>query len=309
MRTCLAIPTYGREDVLLETIREALAQEPPADEVLVIDQTPEHEPATASQLKAWDEAGAIRWIRHSPPNLPGARNRALLETRSEIIAFIDDDVRLARGFVAAHAANYADAGVAAVAGRAIQASNRLIPARQRPWPREMDHRFFRLDATERVESVGNFQGCNHSIRVETARRLGGYDENFIGWAYREDSDMALRVLRSGGRIVFDPKAELTHLGAPSGGCRKRPGARLMDEWRVSFPETYFLWKHFFPRAHFWGRTLFWNVRRYVLRWDNVRRPWRLPWALVSYGWSIGAAGVRVARNGRQFGSLHTRTRL
>ena len=43
----VAIPTYNRERVLIDTIEHVLAQNPPADEVLVIDQTEEHEPETA----------------------------------------------------------------------------------------------------------------------------------------------------------------------------------------------------------------------------------------------------------------------
>jgi len=49
----IVIPTYRREQVLVDTLHALLRQEPPADEILVVDQTERHEPATADQLAAW----------------------------------------------------------------------------------------------------------------------------------------------------------------------------------------------------------------------------------------------------------------
>ena len=75
----VAIPTYRRERVLIETIEQVFAQNPGADEVLVIDQTASHEPETQEFLERNEAAGRLRWIRQCPPSLPAARNRALRE--------------------------------------------------------------------------------------------------------------------------------------------------------------------------------------------------------------------------------------
>ena len=79
---CVGIPTYNRERVLVETIEQVLAQDPPADEVLVVDQTETHGPETEAYLARADEAARIRWIKHWPPNLNGARNRPARTSRS-----------------------------------------------------------------------------------------------------------------------------------------------------------------------------------------------------------------------------------
>ncbi|MBI2478234.1 MAG: glycosyltransferase [Planctomycetia bacterium] len=42
----VGIPTYCRGEVLLDTLRQVLQQSPLADEIIVVDQTPEHAPAT-----------------------------------------------------------------------------------------------------------------------------------------------------------------------------------------------------------------------------------------------------------------------
>jgi GT2 family glycosyltransferase len=222
MRVAVAIPTYNRDEVLLDTLREVLAQEPRADEVLVIDQSENHKPEVQAALDALQAAGEIRYLRQSPPNLPAARNRALRETDCDVVIFIDDDVKLDRGFVAAHRRNYeADPAVVAVAGRVVQrlgwGAKRRVPGGRS----DLKKLFIPLDGTERKEGVANFVGANHSVAVSKATACGGYDERFGGVALREETDLALRIYYGGGKIVFDPSASLFHLSAPAGGCRRR----------------------------------------------------------------------------------------
>ena len=99
----IAIPTYGREQVLLETVQLLLEQSPRAAEILVVDQTPQHEPATAHQLEEWDQRGEIRLIRRSLPSIPAAMNAALQAASSPLVLYLDDDLIPAAGLIAAHA--------------------------------------------------------------------------------------------------------------------------------------------------------------------------------------------------------------
>jgi GT2 family glycosyltransferase len=285
----LAIPTYRREKVLTETIEQVLAQAPVASEVLVVDQTPEHEEDTSRQLREWADAGAIRWIRQETPNLPQARNRALREASGGIVIFIDDDVILDPGFVGEHAKYYTRSEVVAVAGRVVQAKGWNYGPRPPSWPRVLDHRYFRMDGLEPAEGIATFPGGNHSVRRHAMLALGGYDERYIGWAYREDTDAAVRLWRAGGTIVFAPEASLLHLAAPCGGCRiKGPDIRR-PEWMLSFPACYFTVRHLLGTSRGWFDLLVGNVRKYVLRRENVFCPWRVPWAFASYVYSAARA--------------------
>ncbi|MCZ2079311.1 MAG: glycosyltransferase family 2 protein [Bryobacterales bacterium] len=278
------MPTYLREQMLVETVANALALDPSPDEILVIDQTPQHELQTEAFLREQESASRIRRIRLSPPNLPAARNLALAETGCEVLIFVDDDVRMPQDFVRLHLRNYTDADVGAVAGRVLQSGLRK-PARK-SWPPIMDHRFFPLDSMERRESVAVLRGCNHSVRTSVLRHIGGYDPNYIGWAWGEDGDVAVRIWKTGRRVVFDPLACLEHLAAPTGGCRMKINNRRLPEWKISFPATYFAFRHLFPTSWFWHDVLLVNFRKFVLRRENVLSPIRLPWALASYGFSI-----------------------
>jgi len=50
MKVSVVIPTYRRERVLLDTVRFLHRLEPPASEILVVDQTGTHLPETAGVL-------------------------------------------------------------------------------------------------------------------------------------------------------------------------------------------------------------------------------------------------------------------
>jgi GT2 family glycosyltransferase len=289
---CLVIPTFNREEVLVDTVKSALALDPPPDEILVIDQTVEHQTETSQFLQTAHDQGKIRWIRHSPPNLCGARNRAKRETRCDILIFIDDDVELPKDFAGQHLKNYADDRVEAVAGRIRQTDESRYGKSQKrkSWPRLFDYKYFRLNSLERVEGVATFMGANHSVTARIMERLGGYDTNYLGQVFRDDTDFAIRIWKAGGRIIYDPDANLLHLCAPSGGARARKGSKPV-EWKVAFPRNYFAWHHLFPKWEFWWMTLFMDQRETALRKYNLFRPWRIPWAVLSYWYSVVRAGM------------------
>ncbi len=68
----IAIPTFNRGTILVETIRQLLALEVPADEIVVVDQTPVQPPEVAAALAQWDADGSIRWIRLPKPSIPSS---------------------------------------------------------------------------------------------------------------------------------------------------------------------------------------------------------------------------------------------
>jgi GT2 family glycosyltransferase len=287
----VVIPTYGRERCLINTIRLLLSQDQPADEILVIDQTPVHDAETNRFLRCHADAGVIRWIRQSPPNLPAARNRGLRETTCDIVLFLDDDVIPDPALIAHHRANYECSSVDAVAGRTTGLGPSRTRSRRVDLRSDFEYQDFDFASTARRESVVALLGANHSVRRVTALALGGYDENYVGWAFREETDLALRLYRRGRTIVFDPRAAVLHLAAPSGGCRIAGLQRVLEEWKVSFPAHYFAWKHLFPGRQFW-REIAATFARSVLCKKNARAPYRLPLALGSYLFALAYASWR-----------------
>ncbi|MEO1791692.1 MAG: glycosyltransferase [Cyanobacteria bacterium J06629_19] len=73
----VVIPTYGREAVLCDSIKSVLAQTYPAFELIVVDQTQQHEAETQAFLDEMAAAAKIQLHRVSWASLPGARNYAI----------------------------------------------------------------------------------------------------------------------------------------------------------------------------------------------------------------------------------------
>ncbi|HBL10481.1 MAG TPA: glycosyltransferase, partial [Cyanobacteria bacterium UBA11162] len=73
------IPTYGpnapsRDKLLRDTLANVLEQDYPSFEILVVDQTPTHEPETQAYLEHLTKEKKISWYRVNWASLPGARN-------------------------------------------------------------------------------------------------------------------------------------------------------------------------------------------------------------------------------------------
>jgi glycosyltransferase involved in cell wall biosynthesis len=120
MKLTVAIPTYGRDGVLTASIADLLALDPPPWELLIVDQTPRHDPATEDRLARWHDEGRIRWLRLERPSITGAMNRALLEARGDRILFLDDDIRPDPDLLRAHQEAGERDPEAMVAGRVLQ---------------------------------------------------------------------------------------------------------------------------------------------------------------------------------------------
>ena len=248
MMISVVIPTYNREQTLRETLAGLMRQDYPNFEVLVIDQTHTHESETQVYLEQLANAGKIKWFQVNWANLPGARNYAVRRAVGDIILFIDDDVELPNGFLAAHAGNYLEKpDVGCVAGRVFDRmklgdSGGDLPIEYLP-PEAMDAGiawyFIDLVHTVKPQQVLSARGCNMSFRKQVFAEYGlSFDERFAGSAVREESDFCLKLRSTGLKIWYDPNACLVHLGEESGGCHDISTRSI--EYQVTFYHNHFL---------------------------------------------------------------------
>src|ERR1041385_2066784 len=91
--------------------------------------------------------------------------------------------------------------------------------------------------------------------------LGGFDENFVGAAYRFETDFALRVAAAGGRIWFEPHASIDHLKLSTGGLRSYGDHRTSASPFHSAGDYYFALHHRRPLWRYALRRLRANVLR------------------------------------------------
>jgi GT2 family glycosyltransferase len=284
----IAIPTYGREAVLVETLASVFDTCGDATDVLVVDQTPAHTPDVAAQLATWVADGRLRLVTQRP-SLTAARNRALRESTSDLVVFLDDDVTVSPGLVAAYRRAFAEPDVAAVGGRVRVPRDTPFPSK-RDWPLVRDYHYLDVGGTTPMANVASVRGCNHAVRRAAALAIGGYDETFKGNALREESDLVLRLLWAGHRAVFEPAADVLHHETPSGGTRASVES-VADRLQGVM---YFAWRHLWPHGEFWKDITYRQLREHgprLLRGAAEGSRWRLysgAAAAVWRGWRLAA---------------------
>lgn len=214
----VVIPTINRADVLVDTVKDLLAQDFDRYEIIVIDQSDETNQAVLDLLR--DSPVRARYFKAEFRGLPQARNFGWQQARHAVVLYIDDDIRTKPEFVAAHYEAHRKAGVSMVAG-GIDEAKGDNPSRKSPgsfnwWTATAVRNFSVNEAGWCLHAPGG----NFSVKRDALARAGGIDEILnVGAALYEESELALRLRSAGYRTWFEPSARLTHLAAPMGGCR------------------------------------------------------------------------------------------
>jgi len=273
------VPTFLRDRVLEDTIQQVLDQAMPGDEILIVDQTPQHDERTQQFLEEHNRIGEIRWIHERRASLTHARNVALELASTEIVVFLDDDVILPSGYLDVHRRHHDGAFFDLISGPVFEPEVRGNPVET---PDDGPGQV--VDTACKID----IRGSNHSVNVKAARQVGGYDEKLVGPAHYEENDFARRLFKAGGRILHVPECRLVHLKAPSGGCRiSNPQWR---EWQRSFNILVFAFRHATELPEFC--KLAWAaLRAGPFRKVNVVQPWRQIPAWLSFCRAVFGAVV------------------
>ncbi len=213
----VVVPTYRRERVLCNSLSHLLTQDYPDFEVVVVDQTLDHEPQTRRFLAA--HSSRLRYHTLPEPSLPRARNVGAKLARGEVVLFVDDDiVPVDDHLIAAHAACYVNPLVGAVAGRVLEPIPFNAPAGT-AYVNAFGRIVSNFSGTAPAE-VWTAKGANMSFRRRVLAEVGPFDVRYAGNSILEETDYCYRVRALGYDIRFEPKAAVHHLVAPTGGCRE-----------------------------------------------------------------------------------------
>lgn len=283
----VVIPTYGRDEVLLATIDALHRLDRPPDEILILDQTQRHAVAVEEALAALDRSGAITWLRLPKPSIPGAMNRGLLAAHHELVLFLDDDILPHGELIGAHlAAHRVDANAALlVAGQVLQPG-------EAPAPLSGSNFAFRSSIPQEIVEV---MAGNLSVTRSFALSIGGFDEQFVGAAYRFEADFAARARNAGAHIKFVPNASIFHLREGKGGTRSFGSHLTTIRPAHAVGEYYYLLRHHPPGAlrRFLGRPI-----RAVTTRHHLRHPWWIPVTLLAELSGMAWAAILAVRGPR-----------
>lgn len=201
----LILATVGRTDELGRLFDSLAAQTFSRFEVVVVDQNSDDR--LLPHLERARYLGiTVRHLKHSPPNLANARNAGIEAARGKWIGFPDDDCwyapRLIEHVVARFSRTDKPSGVIV---RWVEQDEQPTAAAELSWERS---RAFR-DIP--VSSITLF------CKRELFKRVGGFDGRLgVGqwFGAGEETDLALRALRAGARIIYEPLGEVHHAVNP-----------------------------------------------------------------------------------------------
>jgi GT2 family glycosyltransferase len=216
----VAICTKDRPDNVQRCLTSLLQLQVPdtAFDIVVVDNAPSDD---RTQVLVAD-LPTVRYVREPKPGLNFARNRALKEANTELLAFLDDDVVVDRqwlqGLKTAWAEN-PDAGAftGLVLPYELESDAQILFERRGGFGRGFEKiRYGQVLPSNPLYPCGAGifgAGCNMTIRRELFLQLGGFDDALDTGAPLPgggDLDMFYRVVRSGYPLVYEPQYLVYH---------------------------------------------------------------------------------------------------
>lgn len=257
----MVIPTYNRCEDLRECLHSIFDLQIKPYEVIVVDSNSND---ATGKLK---DLFPIKLVSLKERNRQRARNLGISMARGDIVAFLDDDVVVCKEWLDEIAKPYAEENVGGVGGRVIpyDASESYVETRKHDVGKVFDNGLvlgnFDIPSQGLVE-VDSFIGCNMSFKRDLLLKIGGFDENFIGTGYRDDTDLCVRVSKLGYRLLYNSNALVRH---------KFRGKQVGGKWSYWYVRNhiYFYFKNLFAQHRlnfpFFLYYMFMPPRDYVLK--------------------------------------------
>jgi glycosyltransferase involved in cell wall biosynthesis len=237
----VVICTYNRADSLERTLESLrLLRYPHFEVVVVAGPCTDH---TGHLLERWDREVKVVWTDER--NLSLSRNLGIAAASGEIIAFIDDDALPDAAWLEDLIPAFSSPEVAATGGPVLDFRGTTLQARYNlanRWgdahvvlePRRLDY----LDHPDTWTFVYTM-GTNSLVRRADLVGLGGFDENYA--FYLDETDLCLRLVQSGLRVVAQDRGVVHHKFLPS--AIRNDERVTVDKYNVLFSRSYFSMRH------------------------------------------------------------------
>lgn len=145
-----------------------------------------------------------------------ACNMALENATADAVLYLNNDVRLLPGAIAAGLSRLkSDPRIGAVGAKIVRTNGLLQEAGSIVWRDGATYGYLRdrdpcCPEANFVRDVDYCSGAFLLVATACARELGGFDPAYCP-AYFEEVDFCLRLIRAGYRVVYDPSVVIEHL--------------------------------------------------------------------------------------------------
>ncbi len=225
------VPTRNRHEMLQRCLASILSSCYAYDELIVVDNGSDEAEAKLNRQLA-DNSNAV-YCYEPKPGLSSARNTGIKRASADIIVFADDDFTLDKGWVKNLVPNYEDEQVMCCTGRILpyrQDRASSVFNRAMGYDRGDRRRIFTADDISLLKLLKTVTLIGHmrlgdktpvpwaigagfcSFRKCIFNKLGYFDEELrVGTVSAgEDMDMFYRILKARHKIVYEPKAVVSH---------------------------------------------------------------------------------------------------
>ncbi|MFI7590602.1 bifunctional polysaccharide deacetylase/glycosyltransferase family 2 protein [Micromonospora sp. NPDC049359] len=223
------VPAYNEAANIAATVRSLMASAYPALEVIVVDDGSDD--GTAEIVERMRLRG-VRVIRQANAGKPAALNTGIRAARANLLVLVDGDTVFQPDTVYRLVQGFADPSVGAISGNTKVANRRRLLGR---WQHLEYVIGFNLDRRmyDVLECMPTIPGAIGAFRREVLLRVGGVPSDTLA----EDTDLTMKVLRAGWRVVYEESA-IAWTEAPSS---------LRQLWRQRYRWCYgtmqAMWKH------------------------------------------------------------------
>lgn len=241
MKFSIVVNTFNRGPYLDDALR-GLSELNYKDYEVVVVNGPSTD-NTEDVLKKWKDV--IKLAKCNEPNLSMSRNVGIEHASGDVIAFIDDDAVPHPEWLNRLAIHYADSRIGGVGGFTIDNTGVAYQVRKTVCDRFgnafnpsdfFDERPLSIPGSPYYPSL---LGTNSSFRASALRKIRGFDHVF---AYLlDETDVCLRLIDAGYRVVYEPEAIVFHQFAASHIRNTNRIAKTLYPSAVS--KSYFIKRH------------------------------------------------------------------
>jgi GT2 family glycosyltransferase len=243
-----AVCTHNRATLLPKLLAALESIDSPSGvhfDVLLIDNASTDSTADVINPYVTRSPLRFRYLFEETLGLSHARNRALRESRADVVAFLDDDAVPREGWLDALIDGYESGErIGAVGGPALLAfGNARLPGWfKKPLYPYFSHKEVEGESLIECRNVEDFPyGTNASFRRELAQDLGGFDIGLgrIGAKLLSGEETVLceNIQKAGYRVLMQPKAVVDHYISPR---RLRLRHLFRQAWADG--QVYFVWE-------------------------------------------------------------------